>query len=67
MRSDELQINDNAQLRGHGVSVECIYQPDGSSPSMSPCTVCRPLLTVSDLAGTLFPATLHRLVQAGSC
>ena len=34
---------------------------------MSPCTVCQLLLTVSDLAGTLFPATLHRLVQAGSC
>ena len=34
---------------------------------MSPSTVCKLLLTVSDLAGTLFPAMLHQLVQAGSC
>ena len=33
---------------------------------MSPSTVCKLLLTVGDLAGTLFPAALHRLVQAGS-
>ena len=33
---------------------------------MSPSTACKLLLTVSDLAGTLFPAALHRLVQAGS-